>query len=341
MEKPLARFAALSGYVEVAHASGLDPVRLLRDWGLDPMGVAQPDRWVAASAVVGILEASAAASGRDDFGLMLAERRRLSSLGPLSLALREQPTVRDVVSMLCRHQSMYNESLRLRVVDRDGIAAIRLVLDVGEAVKEAENAQSTDLAMAVLVGVLRTFLGNAWYPLEVNLSRAGAADPARHHKVFGPRVAFKQAFNEIVLYTADLDRRNDRFDPQLRDYSQVLVESSAHPRDLTTADRVRDLIELLLPTGRCSVDQIALALGVNRRTVHRHLASADTSFSSLVEAVRGDLATHLVASRRHSLTDVSVILGFSSPSNFSRWFRSQYGMSPKEWRNRDRAVDEG
>lgn len=127
----LVRFAALSGYVDVARASGLDPARMMREHGLDPAGLAQPDRRVAADAVIALLEASADASGVDDFGLRLAERRRLSSLGPLSLALREQPTVRDVVAMLCRYESMYNESLRIRVVERDGIAAVRLALDAG------------------------------------------------------------------------------------------------------------------------------------------------------------------------------------------------------------------
>ncbi|MUM16447.1 AraC family transcriptional regulator [Mycobacterium sp. CBMA271] len=330
MEKRLARFAALSGYIDVATASGLDPARMMRDHGLDPAGATQPDRWVVATGVVALLEASAAASRLDDFGLRLAERRRLSSLGPLSLVLREQPTVRDVVAMLCRHETMYNESLRIRVVERDGIAALRLDLDVGGA---AENAQSTDLAMAVLVGVLRTFLGNTWHPLKVNLRRAGVTDRAMHHRVFGPSIAFEQVLNEIVMYTADLDRRNDRFDPLLREYSQALLESSERPRDITTADRVRDLIELLLPVGRCSVDHVARSLGVDRRTVHRHLATEGTSFTDLVDSTRLDVADHLVTSGRHTLTDVSEMLAFSSPSNFSRWFRAHHGMSPRAWRN--------
>ncbi|CPW69960.1 Probable transcriptional regulatory%2C AraC family [Mycobacteroides abscessus] len=74
----LVRFAALSGYVDVARASGLDPARMMREHGLDPAGLAQPDRRVAADAVIALLEASADASGVDDFGLRLAERRRLS-----------------------------------------------------------------------------------------------------------------------------------------------------------------------------------------------------------------------------------------------------------------------
>ncbi|AGM30231.1 AraC family transcriptional regulator [Mycobacteroides abscessus] len=325
----LVRFAALSGYVDVARASGLDPARMMREHGLDPAGLAQPDRRVAADAVIALLEASADASGVDDFGLRLAERRRLSSLGPLSLALREQPTVRDVVAMLCRHESMYNESLRIRVVERDGIAAVRLALDAGGAAA----TQSTDLALAALAGVLRTFLSNTWHPLRVNLRRPRPSAPAMHHRIFGPRIEFAQQLDEIVVYTSDLDRRNDSFDPLLRQYSQAVLEPPERPGDTTTTDRVRDLIEVLLPVGRCSVEQVARGLGVDRRTVHRQLASEGTSFSALLDTIRLDLADHLVTSDRHSLTEISEMLAFSSPSNFSRWFRGHRAMSPRTWRN--------
>lgn len=330
MDVRLIRFAALSGYVEVAKSAGLDPARMLLDQGLDPVGLMQPDRWVAVGAVAALLEASADASGLDDFGVRLAERRRLSSLGPLSLVLREQSTVRDVVTLLCRHESMYNESLRIRVAERGGIAAIRLVLDLEET---GASTQSTDLAMAALAGVLRTFLGNMWQPLKVNLRRATSSDPRMHRRVFGPHIEFAQPLDEILVYTTDLDRRNDSFDPLLREYSQTILESPDRPRNTTMVDRVRDLIELLLPLGRCSVEHIARSLGADRRTIHRHLASEGTSFSALLDATRLELADHLVTSGRHSLTEVSEMLGFSSPSNFSRWFRTHRGTSPRAWRN--------
>jgi AraC-like DNA-binding protein len=96
--------------------------------------------------------------------------------------------------------------------------------------------------------------------------------------------------------------------------------------------RVRELIEHLLPTGRCSIAQVARSLGVDRRTVHRRLAESGETFSSLVTVVRVELAERLVPNSRRSLTEIAVQLGFSEPSAFSRWFRGQFGCSPKEWR---------
>ena len=39
----------------------------------------------------------------------------------------------------------------------------------------------------------------------------------------------------------------------------------------------------MLPLGRCSVEKVAQHLGVDRRTVHRHLARRGETFSSLVD----------------------------------------------------------
>ena len=99
--KPLARYAALNGYADLSRSLGTDPSELLRRCGLDPAGLALPDRWVPAVAVATLLERSAQASGQDDFGLRLAERRRFSNLGPLSLVIREEPDVRSDSLYMC------------------------------------------------------------------------------------------------------------------------------------------------------------------------------------------------------------------------------------------------
>jgi AraC-like DNA-binding protein len=100
------------------------------------------------------------------------------------------------------------------------------------------------------------------------------------------------------------------------------------------AARVRELIEVLLPAGHCSIVQVARSLGVERRTVQRRLTDSGETFSSLLGAVRGELAERLVHNPRRSLTEIAEELGFSESSAFTRWFRGQFGCSPKEWRSR-------
>jgi AraC-like DNA-binding protein len=121
-------------------------------------------------------------------------------------------------------------------------------------------------------------------------------------------------------------------DPNLRTYAQQFLRSLAAPRDLTTVDRVRELMKLFLPAGRCSQQQIARELQFDRRTLHRHLAADGETFTTLLDAVRTELAEQYLSVGRYSLSDISQLLGFSAPSGFSRWFRQRYGCSATEWR---------
>ena len=90
----LIRSASLTHYAEVARSAGLDPYRMLSEFGLPPGCLKEPELMVPIDAVRRLLEASAERSGVEAFGLLMAEARRLSNLGPLGLLIREQPTMR-------------------------------------------------------------------------------------------------------------------------------------------------------------------------------------------------------------------------------------------------------
>ncbi|MGC4982303.1 AraC family transcriptional regulator [Streptomyces sp. DT193] len=327
--RPLVRTAALSGYVELCRSLGIDPQALLKQVGLDTAALTVQDRWISGTAAVQVLELSAAESGREDFGVLLAEFRRFSTLGPISLVVREEPDVRSALEMLIRHQYMYNEVLHTRLSEGDGLATLKVDLRLGEAM---ESRQATELAVVAFHRILSDFLHARWRPLSVWFRHSAPADTSAHQDAFGPIVEFDREIDGIVFYADDLDAPNAMADPLMREYARQYFDAIAVPKDTTAADRVRELIEVLLPTGRCSVEQVARSLGVDRRTVHRHLAGSGETFSSLLNVTRRHLAEQFVANPRRSLTEISDLLGFSSLSGFSRWFREQFGCSPRAWR---------
>ena len=333
--KPLARYAAITGYADLCASLGMDPTPLLRGVGLDPAGLGLPDRWIPAVAIARLLERSAAVARCPDFGLRMVERRRFANLGPVSLVLREEPDVRSALKFLMRYQHMYNEALRMRLVESEDVATIRVALELGEP---ADTRQATELAVGVLHRLLRDFRGGHWQPLAVCFTHLAPEDTSAHLEAFGPMVKFDQEFTGIVLYTSDLDAPNSMSGPSIGPYARQFLDTLDTRPEATPVTRVRQLIELLLPTGRCSVEQVARSLGVDRRTVHRHLAEAGQTYSSVLNATRVDLAEHLVAGRRYSLTEVADLVGFSSASNFSRWFRNEFGCSPKQWRAKHRTT---
>ncbi|MFJ8036501.1 AraC family transcriptional regulator [Streptomyces sp. NPDC096032] len=327
--EPFVRTAALTGYSDLCRTLRIQAEPLLARVGLDPCLLLEQDHWIPAHTAARLLELSAAASGREDFGLLLTDQRQLSTLGPICLALREEPDLRSVITTLIRHQSMYNEALRGGLTESAGLATLAVDLRIGTA------RQATELAVATYYRVLSAYLGSRWHPLGVHFSHTAPADSTTHHAVFGTVVEFTSSFNGCTLYAEDLDAPNAAANPQLLAYATHYVESlAAEPKATTRIDRVRALIDASLPTGRCTAEHIARSLNIDRRTLHRQLTASGTTFSSLLETSRSHMAKRLVANPAHSFTDVAALLGFASPSTFSRWFREHFSCSPRDWRAR-------
>jgi AraC-like DNA-binding protein len=335
--RALVRSATLNGYVGLARSFDLDPASLMRSVGLQPAEVAAPDKWVSAAAVARLLDVSAAECGDASFAIRLAEQRRLTTLGPLSVVLREEPDLRSALHLLMRYEHVYNEALRMRLDESDEIATIRLWFDFGEPVP---GGQALALGVAALHGIIRECVGAHWRPLAVCLQGRAPADLTTLHKVFGPGLQFGHDFTGLIFYARDLDARNALSDPLMRPYAQRFLDSLVAPRISSSTDRVKEIVELMLPLGKCSVDQVARTLDMDRRTLHRHLAREGESFSSIVSSTREGLAQRHLANERYSMTDVAHLLGFAAPSAFSRWFQQQFGVSPSEWRATSTSVSE-
>jgi AraC-like DNA-binding protein len=97
-------------------------------------------------------------------------------------------------------------------------------------------------------------------------------------------------------------------------------------------DKVRRTISLLLPSGRATVDQVASHLGLSARSLQRRLDEEGLQFGELLSGVRQELATAYLANSSRPVTSVASLLGYSSPSSFTRWFAGSFGVAPQAWR---------
>ena len=194
--------------------------------------------------------------------------------------------------------------------------------------------QATELAIGVAFRVLQTFLGTRWRPRRVCFAHNGPADRSVHKRVFGRNVEFDHDFNGIVCARSDLEVPNPNADPGLARLARQMLESDAATHSPEMAAQVREVVVTLLGTAACSADRVAQHLGVDRRTIHRRLVEEGETFSAIVDAVRRERATRYLDERHRSLAEVASLLGFASPSGFSRWYRQQFKAKPSARRGR-------
>ncbi|HSV79181.1 MAG TPA: AraC family transcriptional regulator [Ramlibacter sp.] len=326
----LVRAACLTNYSEVARAGGLDPTRMLRHARLSPNVEHEPDLMIPVERVGQLLQTSVIMSGNESFGLCMAESRMLSNLGAVGMLIRDQPTLRASLDVLMRYQVLLNGSLSLMIEEHADVVVIREEVKAGKP--QQPTRQRIELALGVMLRLMRQFLGAGWQPRRVCFEHPAPGDLGVHHRLFGYGIEFNADFNGIVCAKTDLDARNPSADPAMARYAQQLLDASTRLQRPTMLEDVRRTTLLLLPSGRCSIEQVAEHLGVACRTVQRGLAEQGQSFSSILNEIRMELATRHVMESDRPLTEVAMLLGFSAPSAFSRWYHAQFGCSAKESR---------
>jgi AraC-like DNA-binding protein len=327
----LIRSASLTHYADVARRAGLDPGRMLREFDLPQRCLEDPEIKIPIDSVRRLLEASADRSGVEAFGLLMAEARRLSNLGPLGLLVREQPTLRLAVQAFAHYGRRLNEALLLAIEEAGDVVVLREELIIGRA---GPVRQSTELAIGVACRMLRTLLGSEWRPRRVCFAHEAPADRSVHERVFGRNVEFGHDFNGIVCARTDLDLPNPNADPAMAKYAQQLLEASFTGSAGDMSRQVRELVAMLLGGHACTIERVAQHMGVDRRTIHRYLAREQQTFSGIVDTVRRELAERYLKDRERSLAEVSSLLGFAAPSGFSRWYRRQFSGRASEARAR-------
>lgn len=325
----LGRSAGLTGFLDLCIEVGVDAHALAAAVGLPAEVLTNPDLRVSVESMHRMIEMAAAQSSEGDFALRMAETRRISNMGAVGLAIREQSTVRKALQAYTRYQWLQNDAYSLKV----HIFAEQAVLQINGP--PWQQRQAADLTVATGLRTLKAILGEAWRPQEVWLTHSAPARLDTYRRVFGVTPLFDQEYLALVMSRADLETPIASADPEMARQLEVYLERLTQGRSVALTDKVNDLIVALLPDGACSVERVAQHLGMDRRTLHRRLSIENTTFSTILDDARRQMAASLLGGSERPLQQVADLLGFSSLSAFAHWFRRHFDQSASAYRARE------
>lgn len=323
------RGAVLSNFAQVAQQAGLDSRAMLREVDIDPLALTDQDIHVPLSRVLSLLEGAARASGWQNFGLRMAELRRLAEFGAVSLLIAHQSSLREGLETTIQYLPFINEALVIDLQEAGGVAVIRMDLMVEGP---APTRQALELAVGALFRMCNAVLGYRWRPQLVSFTHSMPDDMSVHRRLFGPNVQFGADFNGIVCAGSDLDGANPSADAAMASYATRLVDMLSGGATPPTAQAVRKAVYQLLPTGHASISHVARSLGMNARTLQRRLAAEEAKFSTLLNGARREMALRHLDNPNLSLVEVAGLLGYGELSSFTRWFAAEFGVPPSRWR---------
>jgi AraC-like DNA-binding protein len=86
-----------------------------------------------------------------------------------------------------------------------------------------------------------------------------------------------------------------------------------------------------MSSGAVQQDGIARRLNQSPSTLQRRLRREGTTYQSLLDSTRRELALDYLRTGEHSLADITFLLGFADQSNFTRAFRRWTGKTPRQF----------
>ncbi len=322
----------LTGFAALVRSLGADPAALLRRARVPLSALSDPQARLPVASVARLLEDAAQAVGCPDLGLRLSASRRLSHFGAVGKLARDEPDLRHALRAISAWMHLHSEVILDLQEGGDGVA---LCVHHSEAMA-ATSPQVVDLVVGGTLQIVRHLRGSQWHPQAVCLARPSPADARPYRHYFGCPVAFDADGNALFMTQPDLDQPVSEADPIFRSESERQVEAWAGLQARPVDARVAELIHVMLPSGRCTMANVALRLGLQERTLRRHLAVAGMSFAGELEAARRELARSYLARSDKSIGAIAGLLGYSEASAFSRWFRKAFGCEARAWRDKAR-----
>ncbi|MES1156294.1 MAG: AraC family transcriptional regulator ligand-binding domain-containing protein [Alphaproteobacteria bacterium] len=326
----IVRADTLRGFRELVSELGGDPDALLRAAHLDVASRGSPDAYISFRAVATLLERTASELKCPDFGMRLAERRSEDSLGPLAIVMQNAETARESIGYAERYMHFHNLALTAQLEpaeDAQDCEFLRLEHRLSRPLKMLQSAERMVCFSARFIGMI-----SGAPPREIWFPHARFAPLTAYRAHFGASsVRFSMPRQGLVITREALEAPRVA-DAQLKRIAEHFLQNTAPPRAETVSSRARVVIDRMMRTGDCTQADLARALGLHERTLQRRLQTEGTTFETIKDEVRREMAREFLAQPNVSFSRVAELLGYAETSALTRSSRRWFNATPSAMR---------
>lgn len=291
-------------------------------------------RRLPAGRLMQVLTPIARDADRGGFFLRLGSRVPITAHGAIGLAMQASRDLAAALEVVEAYAPLLVPYSRIRL-DRSGDQAeVVIATDSGNAAFDQIIVESIAAALATQ---LPAVAGRGSRPLAAHFRHAAPPWAAQYPTIFGPRLRFGAAANQLLWPQGLFDVPLPSADPiglRLR-----LPQCAAELAQAVIRQRWRDRVQGVLLSDLVtapSLAAIAARLQVSERSLRRHLAAEGAPFRMLLADLRLSEAQRLLADTALPVAGIASRLGYADPACFRRLFRQATGSSPRGWRTAQR-----
>ncbi|KPK38089.1 MAG: hypothetical protein AMJ69_09365 [Gammaproteobacteria bacterium SG8_47] len=337
-------FSAISSWALVVaralQSYGCDSDDVFRKAGLDPAKLRDPNARYPVEAMQRLWKLAEDVSADPCFGLSAARYWHPTTFHALGYSWMASHSLRDALERMVRYLRIVTTAAQARLDDTGSVSKFALGASPEAArlltTRNPEFGQSfsgIDAGLATLVQMCRGVYGEEFAPQRVMTTRERPSCAARMEAFYRCPVEYSAAENALLIDRDQLDQQLPTAHAELaRTNDKVVAEYLAHLDRGDVEMQVRVKMVDALPSGELSEQSIADALHLSLRSLQRKLRESGMSYKELLDGTRRELARQYLDDSHYSINEVTYLLGFSEPSNFTRAFKRWYGKSPTAYR---------
>ena len=324
-----ARTGGLEGIEQLVRQRGANPVALMESIGLSAAQFRDPNQYIAYTKLAELLHVCSTVCNEPQFGLLLAQRQTSAVLGALPLIASRVATVGEALEWADRYLYLHASGVRMIMQPQGDTVRLTMSIAIGHP---AGMDQLMQLTVAHLALFLSSLLDCDPYALPLSLRQAEPVDPSLEGSIRFHKVQFAQTFDGIAVAARQLQRATHRDEVAINVLLEAYLGSleSRYPNQLE--EQVADVIRRLLPTGDCSLEEVAATLNRSSRTLQAQLKARGTGYGEILRDTRYNLSVQWLSESNVSITDLALHLGYADVAVFSRHFKAWSGQSPRAWR---------
>ena len=284
-----------------------------------------PEMWVSTRSMARFVEDVASRVGIDAPGWRVMSRSTEAMTAPLRSELSGCSTLLEALEKIVAGATYESTGLRFRLwwTNDSLFLCHRSSLE-----PETEGiGHFTVMRTAILLSLVRHFTAPDWLPTDIAFAVDGPIETPIREELSRTRVSITHDEGWLRLPRSILARP-----PRMRLPTPETSDRAEGEPPLDLVGALAELLRSSLASGGMTIREAADLAGTSSRSLQRELARAGTSYRKVLGGVRLDRARELLSDPDRRILEVAIEAGFEDPANFTRFFGSSTGTSPRDYR---------
>lgn len=319
--------------LRTARRLGADADLLLAQVGLTAAQLRDPDARIGLTELMKLGAAAIRSTDEPALGLYMGLATRPVDLGLPGLLAMTSPTLGDAIESLFRFDALNARCYRGVPLWNEAQQAMFLY---SIAPYNEYNRFVIDSALAGWQQLIHQLTGRDDLVREIHIEFSAPDYRAAYGAAFKAPVHFGCPQSALILKPEAAKLPVLQAEPLL--HQQLLLLAQERIKKLAIAatfqGRVQAILGPLLHGHTPSLEETARLLSLPDWTLRRKLREEGTSFQSLLDNMRKDLALGYMRDTQMSFGEIAYVLGFSTPGAFQRAFKRWTQETPGDYRRR-------